>query len=167
MNKFEAETVIKETIEYANKEIEKNRKKSRRYMLAVILGFSLIIVGLIWHRPKTMDVFLVATAISDMSVEEIKEENGSLYVLLKTADEDNTVGIDHYFNESRWVKVSEHFDPDSVRIGETYSSLSIQIVIPEDVAVKNEWIDSDTLSVDMFLRDKAYNPDYLLLIDIQ
>lgn len=42
MNKMEAEAVIKDTIEYANQEIEKNKKKMRRYMFAAILGFVLL-----------------------------------------------------------------------------------------------------------------------------
>ena len=43
MNRNDAEQVIKETIEYANNEIKKNRKKSRRIVIATIVSAVLII----------------------------------------------------------------------------------------------------------------------------
>ena len=45
MNKNEAEAVIKDTIKYANKEIEKNKKKARRWIIVVIIGFAMLFVA--------------------------------------------------------------------------------------------------------------------------
>lgn len=45
MNKNEAEAVIKDTIEFANKEIENNKKKTRRCVVGLILGFILLIAA--------------------------------------------------------------------------------------------------------------------------
>lgn len=42
MNKNEAEAVIQETIRYANKEIEKSKKRSRRWIAAIIIVFVLL-----------------------------------------------------------------------------------------------------------------------------
>lgn len=48
MNKNEAEAVIRDTIEFANKEIENNKKKTRRCIIGIILGFVLLItVGIV------------------------------------------------------------------------------------------------------------------------
>ncbi len=43
MNSNEAEKIIKDTIEYANKEIEKTRKKSKQIICAVLLGILAIL----------------------------------------------------------------------------------------------------------------------------
>ena len=45
MDKNEAEAVIRDTVEYANKEIEKNKKKNRKIITGIILGFFLIIAA--------------------------------------------------------------------------------------------------------------------------
>lgn len=167
MNKFEAESVIKNTIEYANQEIAKNKKKTRICITALIIGFSLVIAGILFWRPKsTIDIFVVGTAIGDISVEETKIINGEGYALLKNADLNNHDGITHYFNEPRWVKVSDHFDVDSIKVGEIYSSITLQVEIPKEAAINHEWISNDTLSLDMFLRDEAYNPDYVWVVDM-
>ena len=42
MDRNNAESVIKETIEYANNEIKKNRKKSRRIVIAILAFATLI-----------------------------------------------------------------------------------------------------------------------------
>ena len=48
MNKNEAEAVIKDTIEFANKEIENNKKKTRRCVVGLLLGFVLLVaVGIV------------------------------------------------------------------------------------------------------------------------
>lgn len=44
MNKMEADAVIKDTIEYANREIAKNKRKARRCVLAAMLGLVLLAV---------------------------------------------------------------------------------------------------------------------------
>ena len=54
MNKNEAEVVIKDTIEFANKEIETNKKKARRYIIGLVFVFVLIIVaGIVFIRLNT------------------------------------------------------------------------------------------------------------------
>lgn len=54
MNKDEAEVVIKDTIEFANKEIETNKKKARRYIIGLVFVFVLIIVaGIVFIRLNT------------------------------------------------------------------------------------------------------------------
>lgn len=45
MNKTEAETVIKETVEYANNEIQKNKKKTKKLIIGIIIAFILIIAA--------------------------------------------------------------------------------------------------------------------------
>ena len=51
MNKNEAESVIKETIEYANREIEKNKKKSRRnVIIAICTMLAVFAVGLMFFK---------------------------------------------------------------------------------------------------------------------
>ena len=45
MNKAETEIVLKETIEYANKEIEKNKKKTRRIIVTVIVAFLILLIA--------------------------------------------------------------------------------------------------------------------------
>lgn len=44
MNKDEAEVVIKDTIDYANKEIRKTKKKFRTVLLAIVLVFVAVVV---------------------------------------------------------------------------------------------------------------------------
>ena len=46
MNKNDAELVIKDTIEYANNEITKNRKKSRRIVISTLV-FAILIIALL------------------------------------------------------------------------------------------------------------------------
>ena len=54
MNKDEAEVVIKDTIEFANKEIETNKRKARRYIIGLVFVFVLIIVaGIVFIRLNT------------------------------------------------------------------------------------------------------------------
>ena len=44
MNRNDAESVIKDTIEYANNEIKKNRERSRKIVIATLVSAALIIV---------------------------------------------------------------------------------------------------------------------------
>ena len=74
MNKNEAESVIKETIEYANNEIEKSKKKMKKEerIIRAALSFSLIAIGLtacILTRIFTSDeAFAVMTIMSIVSL---------------------------------------------------------------------------------------------------
>lgn len=54
---------------------------------------------------------------------------------------------------------------EKIEEGNIYSSISIRFVIPKSIARSREWIDSDILSIELFLRDEAYNPDYLWIED--
>lgn len=56
MNKNEAESVIRDTIEYANREIMKTKQKYRRRSLAVLFAVIAVIAALclIYTRPRTL-----------------------------------------------------------------------------------------------------------------
>lgn len=47
MNKSEAETIIKNTIEYANNEIQKNKQKTRRIIATVISVAAILIMWIV------------------------------------------------------------------------------------------------------------------------
>lgn len=68
MNKNEAESVIKETIEYANNEIEKSNKKIKKEekLISTVLSITLILVALaafINTKLFTSDEAMAATAL--------------------------------------------------------------------------------------------------------
>lgn len=71
MDKTEAESVIKETIEYANGEIEKNKKKTTKEerIICAVLSAALFLVGAaaaVLMRVFTSDEAHAATALMSM-----------------------------------------------------------------------------------------------------
>lgn len=72
MNKNEAESVIKETIEYANNEIEKSNKKRKKEekLISNVLSIALILVALaafISTKLFTSDEAMAATALMSVA----------------------------------------------------------------------------------------------------
>lgn len=60
MNKNEAEAILKETIEYANNEIIKNKKRNRKKMIIVLsLVAIFLIIGFITGEKKTEIITIV------------------------------------------------------------------------------------------------------------
>lgn len=127
----------------------------------------MIVVGLVqWKSVSTDNDLVVGSAISDMYVEKIKKDHENYYALLKSHDPQNNVGLDAYFNEPRWLRIADDsLMLEKIEEGNIYLSISIRFVIPKSIARSREWIDSDTLSIELFLRDEAYNPDYLWIED--
>lgn len=138
----------------------------KRWLLIglVFLAF----VGFIqWKSTFTEIDFVVGSAISDMYVVDIMEDHGNYYALLKSHNQQNNVGMDFYFNEPRWLKISDSFfSSGNIEEGKAYSSISIQFVVPKSIARSSGWIYNDTLSTDLFLHDEAYNPDYLWIVSV-
>lgn len=60
MNKTETEAILKETIEYANNEIIKNKKRNKRKMIIVLSLVSIfLIIGFITGERKTETITIV------------------------------------------------------------------------------------------------------------
>ena len=79
MNRKDAESVIKETIEYANNEIKKNKERSRRIVIAT-LSSTIIIVLLFcmiaYFYPLSLSDIVRENKRIDMILNEYKIEDG-------------------------------------------------------------------------------------------
>ena len=63
MDKNEAESVIRDTIEYANKEIKKSKKKSRNILIAALVA-AILIIALLGSSLLSYVTFNVANPFS-------------------------------------------------------------------------------------------------------
>lgn len=95
MNRNDAEAVIKDTIEYANNEIKKERKKSRRTVIAVIVSaiFSIVLLGscfISYVKFNTGNPFSVASGCFRITIldEEYVEIQKSPKVVLTQPNEE-------------------------------------------------------------------------------
>lgn len=95
MNKDKAEAVIKDTIEYANNEIRKNKKKSRR-IIAATLASAILIIALLtsclisYVKFNTVNPFSAASGYFQITVlgkEYIQIQNSPKVVLAQPDNE--------------------------------------------------------------------------------
>lgn len=73
MNRNDAESVIKDTIEYANNEIKKSKQRSRRIVIATLVSAVLLIIFLgscfiSYAKFNTLNPFSVASGYFQISV---------------------------------------------------------------------------------------------------
>lgn len=95
MNRNDAESVIKDTIEYANNEIKKNKKRSLRIVIA-ILTFSILVTSLLggcfisYITFNTGNPFAVASGYFQITVLDKKyvEIQNSPKVVIAQPDEE-------------------------------------------------------------------------------
>ena len=85
MNKNEAETVIKDTIEYANHEIKKTKKKYRLIIFAIVIAVALTIAGIVlfWAlKPVSVNISesdIFTEEDINRAIECVKEDFKSLH----------------------------------------------------------------------------------------
>ena len=117
MNKSEAEYVIKDTIEYASKEIEKSKKKARNGIIITICSFLFIIVAAYLFGGMEMPVKYTENIVSvtipedkglDISV-NLKNYKSAKCVLVNQSNDtyDLYIGITQTFY-TKMVKSDEH-----------------------------------------------------------
>ena len=111
MNRNDAESVIKDTIEYANNEIKKNRERSRKIVIATLVSAALIIVLLgscfiSYAKFNTVNPFSVASGYFQISVldKEYVEIQASPKVVL--AQPNSEVFID-YMESRGFIEIEE------------------------------------------------------------
>lgn len=95
MNRNDAESVIKDTIEYANNEIKKNKERSRRIVIAVLV-FAILITVLFgscfisYVKFDTINPFSVASGYFQITVldkEYVEIQKAPKVVLAQPNDE--------------------------------------------------------------------------------
>lgn len=111
MNRNDAESVIKDTIEYANNEIKKNKERSRRIVIATLVSAVLIIAILgscfiSYATFNTGNAFSVASGYFQISVldKEYVEIQASPKVVI--AQPDGEVFID-YMKSCGFTEIEE------------------------------------------------------------
>ena len=141
MNKNEAESVIKETIEYANKEIEKNKKKTLRgAIIAVCMVVVIVVIGIVavtYESPVKYSDNLISVNVPEdegidisINLNNYKSADG---ILVKQADGtyDLYIGI----TQTLITKVSKS-DETLVRVGSgiivDYNSEKLIAFMPEE-----------------------------------
>lgn len=119
MNRNDAESVIKDTIEYANNEIKKNKERSRRIVIATLVSAVLIIAILgscliSYATFNTGNAFSVAGGYFQISVldKEYVEIQASPKVVI--AQPDGEVFIDYM--ESRGFTENEEEQMGAIRV---------------------------------------------------
>lgn len=146
MNKNEAESVIKETIEYANREIEKSKKKSRRNVIVTILSMLVIItVGLMFFKlemPVKYEDSIVTVDVPedkglDISV-NLNNYSSAKGVLVKTSD--STYDLYLGFAQTLYTKTVKSEDK-LIRVGNgiivDYNSDKLLGFMPGDSTAEN------------------------------
>ena len=146
MNKNEAESVIKETIEYANREIEKSKKKSRRNVIVTIFSMLVVItVGLMFFKlemPVKYEDSIVTVDVPedkglDISV-NLNNYSSAKGVLVKTSD--STYDLYLGFAQTLYTKTVESED-NLIRVGNgiivDYNSDKLLGFMPGDSTAEN------------------------------
>ena len=95
MNRNDVESVIKETIEYANDEIKKNKKRSRRIVIATLVSAALIIILLgscfiSYSKFSTGNPFSVASGYFQITIldkEYVEIQRSPRVVLAQPSEE--------------------------------------------------------------------------------
>lgn len=147
MNKNEAEVVIKETIEYANKEIEKNKKKSKNIILAVICGFVVLIAG--YFLMFKMEIPL---KYSDDLIKVVVPKDGGLDVYVNVNNYKSADGVlvktsDGYYDlyigvtQTLSTKFIKNDNPNTMRVGNgiivDFNSNTLIEYLPEQIQAES------------------------------
>ena len=111
MNRNDAESVIKDTIEYANNEIKKSKERSRRIVIATLVSAVLIIFVLgscfiSYAKFNTVNPFSVASGYFQISV--LDKEYVEIQALPKVvlAQPNSEVFID-YMESRGFIEIEE------------------------------------------------------------
>ncbi len=177
MNKNEAESVIKETIEYANREIEKSKKKSRRNVIVTIFSMLVVItVGLMFFKlemPVKYEDSIVTVDVPedkglDISV-NLNNYSSAKGVLVKTSD--STYDLYLGFEQTLYTKAVKSEDK-LIRVGNgiivDYNSDKLLGFMPEETTAENimnvYYIDNMTDSVMSMDNNELINYDNKTLV---
>lgn len=177
MNKNEAESVIKETIEYANREIEKSKKKSRRNVIVAIFSMLVVItVGLMFFKlemPVKYEDSIVTVDVPedkglDISV-NLNNYSSAKGILVKTSD--STYDLYLGFAQTLYTKTVESEDK-LIRVGNgiivDYNSDKLLGFMPGDSTAENimnvYYIDNMTDSVMSMDDNELINYDNKTLV---
>lgn len=177
MNKNEAESVIKETIEYANREIEKNKKKSRRNaiiaicsMLAVIAVFLVIFKCEmpVKYKENIITVDVPSDKGLDISV-NLNNYSSAKGILVKTSD--STYDLYLGLTQTVYTKAVKNEDK-LIRAGNgiivDYNSDKLLGFMPEETTAENimnvYYIDNMTDSVMSMDDNELINYDNKTLV---
>lgn len=123
MNKEEAEKVVKDTIEYANKEIEKSKKRYRKsiliicviiFLLVIIFIRKLIIINNIENRANKTDYnnyskIVIETTEKYLSKTEYYQNNDNfIKISTKINGEDISKVISYKLNEKEDIRIFDN-----------------------------------------------------------
>jgi hypothetical protein len=122
MNKNKAETVIKETIEYANKEIEKNKKRTRKGIVIAICSLAILVIAYLVIFKLEMPVKYADNLVTvnvpedegldiNINLNNYKSAKG---VLVKNCD--NTYDLYIGITQTLYTKIAKS-DEQLIRIG--------------------------------------------------
>lgn len=109
MNKSEAEEVIKETIEYANNEIIKNKKKSRKRMIIILsLVAVFLIIGALTGEKQTKLVTVINVDTIEGTSKDFDESMFSNMNLTFTTSgapvvDDACASVENYSQENGYI----------------------------------------------------------------
>lgn len=141
MNKEEAEKVVKDTIEYANKEIEKNKKRYKKSILVILAIVFLIIVIFIRKVIIINNIENMASKVNYNNYSKIMVETTEKYIL-KT---------EYYQNKDNFIKINTKINEDDIS-----KVISYKLNEKEDIRMFENDIENHNVNKDSIEKDIQY-----------
>jgi len=141
MNKQEAEKVVKDTIEYANKEIEKSKKRYKKSILIILAIIFLLIIIFIRNLIIINNIENMASKTNYNSYSKIMVETTERY-LSKT---------EYYQNNDNFIKINTKINEQGIS-----KVISYKLNGKEDIRIFDNNIENQNVNKNSIEKDVQY-----------
>lgn len=139
MNKEEAERVVKDTIEYANKEIKKSKK---RYVISLLIIFLIIFIFIIIFIRKVT----ILNNIEDMANKA--NYNNYSKIMVETTEK-YIIKTEYYQNNDNFIRINTKINKDGVSKVISYSFNGKEDIRIFDNNIENQNVNKSSIEKDV------------------